>query len=331
MKIKGLILNAIYFCCYYLKIFDLFYFITRNKQVILTYHNIISKKYFDNAFHLGVSHSDEVFEFQINEILKKRVITTELGLPKSVVISFDDGYLNNYSVAYPILNKYLVNAIFFITKNNIDGLEPLWIDKIMMWISYVPQGIYKSKYLGNFTIHSDETRSLINETLWQYVNDNYSLKNEILLELNSLYSFENIKAKFDLKYYKQRFTGISKEMLITMMESGNLLAYHSIDHDILSRLNIDLVEKEFKDYILEYQGVYNSQYNSYPFGGINEINDEVLTTSLKYFQCNFMNIKFEQGNEKVLSRTALPNVQNRYVLHAKLSGFEGFIKKFRLF
>lgn len=39
---------------------------------------------------------------------------------KSVVITFDDGYLDNYKYAYPILKEFNLKATIFVIASNID-------------------------------------------------------------------------------------------------------------------------------------------------------------------------------------------------------------------
>lgn len=44
------------------------------------------------------------------------------SLPKkSIVITFDDGYEDNYKYAYPVLKKYNFKAVFFIITSNVDN------------------------------------------------------------------------------------------------------------------------------------------------------------------------------------------------------------------
>lgn len=92
---------------------------------ILTYHHLLKKnenKLFRNNYAVL---SVEVFEKQMRYLYDngystvtleelEKFIDGKIHLPqKSVVITFDDGYLSNYLYAYPILKKYGFNATIF--------------------------------------------------------------------------------------------------------------------------------------------------------------------------------------------------------------------------
>jgi peptidoglycan/xylan/chitin deacetylase (PgdA/CDA1 family) len=53
------------------------------------------------------------------------------GVP--ALITFDDGYLDNYQVAFPILKSLSVPAVFFLVSSFVGGSEPPWWDRIA-WI-----------------------------------------------------------------------------------------------------------------------------------------------------------------------------------------------------
>jgi peptidoglycan/xylan/chitin deacetylase (PgdA/CDA1 family) len=94
---------------------------------VLMYHSIKDKS--SNEYELNT----KMFEKQIKYLYKKgyksltvdeyyKIIDEQIEPPKkAVLITFDDGIDDNYSMAYPILKKYDMNAAFFVVAN--------WIDK----------------------------------------------------------------------------------------------------------------------------------------------------------------------------------------------------------
>ena len=53
------------------------------------------------------------------------------NLPKkSVVVTFDDGYRDNYEYALPILKKYAIPATFFVVTDALEQRIRLWWDEV---------------------------------------------------------------------------------------------------------------------------------------------------------------------------------------------------------
>jgi peptidoglycan/xylan/chitin deacetylase (PgdA/CDA1 family) len=87
-----------------------------------------------------ISVSPENFEDQIKFLKENYTIVStgelvrqlESGRLKnrSVALTFDDGYLDNYTAAKPVLEKYDVPATFFITGSYLGGKEPFWWDEL---------------------------------------------------------------------------------------------------------------------------------------------------------------------------------------------------------
>lgn len=57
-------------------------------------------------------------------------------LPKnSIMLTFDDGYLNNYLHAWPILKKYKIPATIFLATGHINKQKMTWYDKVEYFIN----------------------------------------------------------------------------------------------------------------------------------------------------------------------------------------------------
>ncbi len=105
---------------------------SHKKLRILEYHSIsidgfedqvtISKEKIIQQFEYLKKHNYKTFWFsEIDEMIKNKV-----KLPaKSVVLTFDDGYLDNYTELYPLLQKYNFKAVCFMVLGRI-GQQTDW-------------------------------------------------------------------------------------------------------------------------------------------------------------------------------------------------------------
>lgn len=100
---------------------------------VLLYHHI-AKKTPQNSYYV----SPEIFDSQMKWLQDNSYqvisldeffqgITGKKSLPKKpVVISFDDGYMDNYKNAFPILKKYGYTATFFVKTSTIGKGDMNW-------------------------------------------------------------------------------------------------------------------------------------------------------------------------------------------------------------
>ncbi|MBI3316642.1 MAG: polysaccharide deacetylase family protein [Candidatus Omnitrophica bacterium] len=107
-----------------------------SRIVILNYHHVLASR--QDLFNICVAPKN--FEAHL-EFLKRRYrvlgLSELLGLLKigkiphrAVVLTFDDGYSDNYLNAVPLLEKYRMPATFFVTTQHLDTLEEFWWDGI---------------------------------------------------------------------------------------------------------------------------------------------------------------------------------------------------------
>jgi peptidoglycan/xylan/chitin deacetylase (PgdA/CDA1 family) len=50
--------------------------------------------------------------------------------PHSIIITFDDGFADNFTFAYPLLKKYNISATIFLTTDCIENQKPIWIQEL---------------------------------------------------------------------------------------------------------------------------------------------------------------------------------------------------------
>ena len=123
----------------------------QNDLRILAYHRVMDlpdPETFDFDLEL-ISASPQRFRDQM-QLLTKRfrptrltdvVVALDAGEvlpPDTVVVTFDDGYDDNYRIAYPILRELGVPATFFVSTGHIDSGRPFTYDWLMHMILLTP-------------------------------------------------------------------------------------------------------------------------------------------------------------------------------------------------
>jgi peptidoglycan/xylan/chitin deacetylase (PgdA/CDA1 family) len=109
--------------------------------VILAYHRIVRAPG-EVAFDSGVySATESAFDAQVQflarhfEVVGPEALESEPGTPgRKVVLTFDDGYRDNYELALPILRRHGVPAAFFLATGFLDRPAVPWWDELA-WIA----------------------------------------------------------------------------------------------------------------------------------------------------------------------------------------------------
>ncbi len=113
---------------------------TAGGAIILMYHSVAKAPeadWIDPAVHLPAN----VFEEQMAYLAARRhviplaelvqALEANTAIPReTVVITFDDGYLDNYTVAAPILARYNLPATLFVTTAPLAKGSAQWVDQL---------------------------------------------------------------------------------------------------------------------------------------------------------------------------------------------------------
>ena len=112
--------------------------VMRRKAVVLMYHRVLSDdERRGTGSHPGIVVSRETFETHM-ALLKRRFVVLSLeeftrrieqGIPfpdRSCVITFDDGWKDNFTNALPVLRKHRLPAVIFLPVNFIGRQRLFW-------------------------------------------------------------------------------------------------------------------------------------------------------------------------------------------------------------
>jgi peptidoglycan/xylan/chitin deacetylase (PgdA/CDA1 family) len=192
--------------------------LTGRRLTIITYHRITKKPIEEITTALPYLFTrKDTFEQQINFLKQNYTIITFHDLKRlvdknelpsnSLIITFDDGYEDFYTHAYPILKKHNVKAVLFVTVNMINGDRDrlFWWDKAYYyfyniskkenarddeWSRLTREFIRNpSRLFGNLNQYrTEDITSLLNA-----IQDRYKISDEALYDDNKMLNWDQIK------------------------------------------------------------------------------------------------------------------------------------------
>lgn len=81
-------------------------------------------------FESFLAHLKKHFQVISLDELARCLATNTLPPPSSVVLTFDDGFLSNYTLGFPLLKRYEVPATIFAATEFVDEKKPIWVDRV---------------------------------------------------------------------------------------------------------------------------------------------------------------------------------------------------------
>lgn len=241
---------------------------------------------------IGMAVPKDRFKKQIEFIVKHyKVISLESyiefrkngstgNLPSNpIVITFDDGFADNYSNALPVLELYDCPATFFLIGNAMKTEGEVWVHKLYHAIDNLGDVEVKPTVYDGVNERGRLSSKFYKKTFLRAVRkllDAASLDSEkktILKKLSRIQPTEESSNK--VSNYKDEY--MSYNQVKDLITRGFSIGGHSMTHEDLVRLDAkqrrrEIFEsKKFIDEILNYE---NASAFAYPFGHRNTFNKE---------------------------------------------------------
>jgi peptidoglycan/xylan/chitin deacetylase (PgdA/CDA1 family) len=189
------------------------------------------------------------------------------------VITFDDGYKDNYRYAFPILKKYRVPATIFLTTGCIDQRRLLWGDALDYIVLTTDADRIEHEQLGTIPI---KTRKQKSSALFE-------IKQNIMKKIpnsQKLRLLEDLECDLGVEIPEHSGDDImlSWDEVRRMREEGMLFGAHTVTHPILSNTTFKEAQFEIegsKHRIEEELGERISTF-AYPNGKPADINADTI-------------------------------------------------------
>lgn len=263
--------------------------ITNSQTIILNYHRIGPMN--DNWIIKPLHH--KIFEKQVEYLSKNYEIISLKSLSemlingnvpkKAVVITFDDGYKDNYEYAYPVLKKYDIPATIFLTTGPIEQKKLYWWDEINYALFNTDLKSMDITNIGTFKLISeiDKSKAAYNivEKLKTIQNDKKMSITENIINLSGV----NIPEKLGKKHI------LSWNEIKKMDKNGIDFGAHTVNHPILTNITLDEAKWEIEGskYLIEETLERKINSFAYPNGKNNDFNEDILSLVKKSgFNCS---------------------------------------------
>jgi len=231
----------------------------------------VSPEYLDN-FIAAAKEYGYTF-ISLDELHK--ILVEKKKVHRQLVITFDDGYKDNYHAAYPILKKHNIPFCIYIATSMPNKKGILW------W--YAIEDLIKS---NNEIVLSNGHRVSCKDkneydSAFSYLRD-FIIKNGY----KDLTFFENLFKNYQIDWYSycdnlsmswKEISKLSKDNLVT-------IGGHTDNHLILKNLTANQVYDEINNGLrdIESQIGIKVKHFSYPYGGPNEIGNKEFQILKKF-------------------------------------------------
>jgi peptidoglycan/xylan/chitin deacetylase (PgdA/CDA1 family) len=158
------------------------------------------------------------------ELLQKRQSIRH----KAALLTFDDGYKDNYDNAFPVLSKHKVPAMFFLVPSYVGTSAIPWWDQIAYSVRHTKRSAFTLRYPSEISIDCSDTEVAIRQVLRHFKRADNILQEKFLASLEE-------ETGVSIASEERRF--LSWEEAREMQADGMDFGSHTVTHRILSQLS----------------------------------------------------------------------------------------------
>lgn len=192
--------------------------------LVLNYHRVGDAQASDADRSLW-SATAEAFDLQLATLAHHADVIGPADLPdalagrgRSVMLTFDDGYRDNFEIAYPLLRAHGLTATFFLTTGFLDRPRPAWWDELAWMVRHGTQPpvdaepVIRALTEHYKTLPDDETAALLDRV-----------------------AEETGAGRQPPESAREEW--MTWDMARALRDGGMTLGGHTVDHPVLARLS----------------------------------------------------------------------------------------------
>lgn len=258
---------------------------------VIMYHYVreLKKSRYPRIKGLELSYFKKQLEFLMAEgfsfvTLDDVVHNTGLS-DKSVLLTFDDGYIDHYINVFPILDSYGISGVFSMPGKILREQKVLDVNKIHFVLASADILIIKDRLLWQMDYYRGvEFEYPSNEDLYEKLavanrfddKDTIFVKRALQVELP-----ERLRNTISDQLFKEFVTDneanfvselyMNMDQIKTMRKHGMTFGIHGYDHYWMNRLSEDALRRDLADALDVFDEVVDSSdwTNCYPYGSYN--------------------------------------------------------------
>lgn len=162
--------------------------------------------------------------------------------PNPLMITFDDGYADNYETALPILRKHSLKATFFIATDFIEDRRIFWWDRISYLFNKTQVRTLKLAFPAQLEFDLEHQKDQAVKTLVTLIKEQYGLDTERLLV--------ELAQALDVSWDRKLEETLADQLLMTwqqvrgLQEGGMDVESHTRSHRVLYNLSAAELKEE---------------------------------------------------------------------------------------
>jgi peptidoglycan/xylan/chitin deacetylase (PgdA/CDA1 family) len=245
-------------------------------------------------------------------------LQTGAALPqRGLVVTFDDGHLDNYTHAFPVAKALGVPFTVFLSTDYIGSTKMFWFDRVALLLYAAPAGTLNLRSVA-FEVHLegiDSRRAAAGRLLSVMKQQHDRVRRECLDEL------EQAVPRECFAHLEPQRAAMTWDQVREMSAAGYEFGSHTVTHPILSRLDDVDIERELAEsrQVIRSQTGQAADVLAYPVGKIGAYDERVIAIAKS---CGYkLGISYESGTNHLhaADRFALRRLAvERYV------SFDGF-------